>query len=35
MNNYTKFLAGLANMDDAIKDEDKLLILLNSFPDEE
>ena len=35
MNNYTKFLTDLANVDEMIKDEDKALILLNSLPDEE
>ena len=35
MNNYTKFLADLVNMDIAIKEEDKAVILLNSLPDEE
>jgi len=35
MNNYTKLLADLVNMDMAIKIEDKAFILLNSLPDEE
>jgi len=35
MNNYTKFLTNLVNMDVAIEEEDKALILLNSLPDEE
>ena len=35
MNNYTKLLADLANVDELIKDEDKALILLNSLTDEE
>ena len=35
MNNYTKFLANLVNMDVAIEEEDKTLILLNSLPDQE
>jgi len=35
MNNYTKLFADLANMDEMIKDEDKVLILLSSFLDDE
>ena len=35
MNNYTKFLADLTNVDEMIKDEDRVLILLSSLPDEE
>ena len=35
MNNYTKFLADLVNMDEIIKNKDKALILLRSLPDEE
>ena len=35
MNNYTKLLADLANVDEVIMDEDKALILLSSLPDEE
>jgi len=35
MNNYTKLLADLANMDVVIEDEDKALILLSSIPEEE
>ena len=35
MNNYTKFLTDLINVDVKIKEEDKVLILLNSLPDEE
>ena len=35
MNNYTKLLANLLNVDVAIEEEDKALILLNSLPDEE
>jgi len=35
MNNYTKFLADIANVDEIIKDKDKELILLSSLPDEE
>jgi len=35
MNNYTKVLADLANLDEVIKDEDNALILLSSLPDEE
>ena len=31
MNNYTKLLADLINVNVAIEEEDKLLILLNSF----
>jgi len=34
MNNYTKLLTNLTNMDEMIKDEDKALILLSSLPDE-
>ena len=35
MNNYTKILADLANVDEVIKNEDKALILLNSLLDDE
>ena len=35
MNNYTKFLADLVNVDVEIKKEDKAVILLNSLLDEE
>ena len=35
MNNYTTLLANLVNVDVAIEEEDKALILLNSLPDEE
>jgi len=35
MNNYTKFLADLANIKEVIKDEDKPMILLSSLPDDE
>ena len=35
MNNYTKLLTDLVNMDVKIEEEDNVLILLNSFPDEE
>ena len=35
MNNYTKLLVDLTNMDEVINDEDKALILLSSLPDEE
>ena len=35
MNNYTKLLADLINMNVAIEEENKALILLNSLPDEE
>ena len=35
MNNYTKLLTDLVNMDVDIEEEDKALILLNSLPDEE
>jgi len=35
MNNYIKFLADLTHVDEMIKDEYKLLILLSSFPYEE
>ena len=34
MNNYTKFLADLANMDEVIKEDDKMLILLRSLSNE-
>jgi len=34
-NNYTKLLAYLTNVNEVIKDEDKALILLSSFPNEE
>ena len=35
MNNYTKLLTDLVNVDVDIEEEDKVLILLNSLPDEE
>jgi len=35
MNDYTKLLADLANMDVVIEEEDKVLILLSSLPDED
>jgi len=35
MNNYTKLLGDLANIDEMIKDENKVLILLSSLPDDE
>ena len=35
MNNYTKLLTDLVNVDVAIEEEDKALILLNSLPNEE
>jgi len=35
MNNYTKLLADLVNVDVAIKEEDKAVILMNFLPDEE
>jgi len=35
MNNYTKILANLANVEEGIKEEDKALILLNSLMDDE
>ena len=35
MNNYMKLLADLVNMDVAIKEEDKVVILLNSLSNEE
>jgi len=35
MNNYTKLLTELVNVDVSIEEEDKALILLNSRPDEE
>ena len=35
MNNYTKFLADLTNVDGMIKNVDKALILLSSLSDEE
>jgi len=34
MNNYTKLLAELTNLDEVIKDVNKALILLSSLPDE-
>ena len=34
MNNYTKFFADLVNVDVVIEEEDKVLILLSSLPDE-
>ena len=35
MNNYTKLLTDLVNVDVKIEEEDKALILLNSLPEEE
>ena len=35
MNDYTKVLTDLVNMDVDIEEEDKTVILLNSLPDEE
>ena len=35
MNNYTKFLTDLVNVDVKIEEEDKGLVLLNSLLDEE
>ena len=35
MNNYTKLLTDLVNVDVAIEEEDKALILLNFLPDKE
>ena len=35
MNNYTKLLIDLVNVDVSIEEEDKALILLNSLPNEE
>ena len=35
MNNYTKLLVDLVNVDVVIEEEDKTSILLNSLPDEE
>ena len=35
MNNYTKLLRDLVNLNVAIVEEDKMVILLNSLPDEE
>ena len=35
MNNYTKFLVDLANVDEMIKDEDKVLNMLSSLSDDE
>jgi len=35
MNDYTKLLTDLVNVDVDIEEEDKALILLNSLPDEE
>ena len=35
MNKYTKLLTVLVNVDLKIEEEDKALILLNSFPEEE
>ena len=35
MNNYTKLLVDLTNMDDMIKDENKALIFFSSLPNEE
>jgi len=34
INNYTKLLANLTNLDVVVDDEDKALILLSSLPDE-
>jgi len=34
INNYTKLLTDLANVDEVIKDEDKALNFLSSLPDE-
>ena len=34
MNEFTKLLADLLNLDEIIKDEDKALLLLNALPDE-
>ena len=35
MNNYTKLLTDLVNVDAKIDEKDKAVILLNSLPDEE
>ena len=35
MNNYTKLLTVLTNMDEMIKEKDKTLILLSPLPDDE
>ena len=35
MNNYTKLLTDLVNIDVKIEEEDKAMILLNYLPDEE
>ena len=35
MNSYTKFLANLVNVNVEINEEDKVVILLNSLPEEE
>ena len=35
INNYTKLLTDLVNVDVNIEEEDKVMILLNSLPDEE
>jgi len=35
MNNYIKLLTNLINVDVKIDEEDKVMILLNSLPDEE
>jgi len=35
MNNYTKLLTHLVNVDVKIDENDKAVILLNSIPDEE
>jgi len=35
MNNYIKLLTDLVNVNVDIEEEDKVLILLNSLPDEE
>ena len=35
MNNYTKLLTDLVNVDVKIDEEDKVVILLNSLPEEE
>jgi len=35
MNNYTKIVTDLVNMDVKIEEENKVVTLLNSLPDEE
>ena len=35
MNNYMKILSDLANVDEVIKDENKVVIILSYLPDEE